>query len=124
MTELHIKKNIQNPPPQKSQKQLKFFSFKYLQTLWTKGLTGTFGVWALAGKVKVAQQVWGQVFGVVGNISALNGAPCQLEQRRRVIGHLFDKAHHQWVTAETELMQVHQAEDFSRQVGEQVVVKT
>lgn len=92
--------------------------------LWKKCLTGTLGVGALAGQVKVAQQVWRQVAGVVGNISALNGTSCQLQQWRGVVGHLLDKAHHQRVATETELLQVHQAEDLPRQVSEQVVVET
>lgn len=61
---------------------------------------------------------------VVGNISAFNGTPRQLQQGGGVIGHLLDKAHHQRVAAETELLQVYQAEDLSWQVGQQVVVET
>lgn len=61
---------------------------------------------------------------VIGNISAFNGTPRQLQQRRGVIGHLLDKAHHQRVATKTELLQVHQAEDLSWQVGQQVVVET
>lgn len=87
-------------------------------------LTSTLGVWTLAGQVQVAHQVQGQVGRGVGNISALNGSSRQLQQRGRVVDHLLDEAHHQWVSSQTELLQVHQAEDLSRQISQQVVVET
>jgi len=86
-------------------------------------LTSTLGVGALAGQVQVVQQVRGQVRGRVRHIAALDRAARQLQQGRGVIGHLLDEAHHQRVAAETELLQVHQAEDLARQVGQQVVVQ-
>lgn len=87
-------------------------------------LTSTLGVRALAGQVQVAQQVGRQLMRVVGNVPAFHGAPGQLQQRGRVIGHLLDEAHHQRVAAETELLQVHQAEDLPGKVSQQVVVET
>lgn len=87
-------------------------------------LTGTLGVGTLAGQVQVAQQVGGQLVRVVGNVTALDGAAGQLQQRGRVVGHLLDEAHHQRVAAQAELLQVHQAEDLPRQVSQQVVVET
>lgn len=87
-------------------------------------LTCTLGVRTLAGQVQVAQQIWGQVTREVGDIPALYGSSCQLQQRGGVVGHLFDEAHHQRVASEAELLQMDQTQDLPRQVSEQVVVET
>lgn len=87
-------------------------------------VTCTFGVGALAGHVQVAAQVARQVSGEVWKVSGFDGPACQLEQGRRVVGHVLDKSHDQWVATKTELLQVDQAEDLPGEERQEVVMET
>lgn len=57
-------------------------------------------------------------------VLGLDRASCELHQRRRVVGHVLDEAHHQRVSTQTELLQMDEAEDLTREEGQQVIVET
>lgn len=69
-------------------------------------------------------QIGRQVVRKVQEVVRFDRATGQLQQGRRIVGHVLDEAHNQRVATKTELVQMHQAEDLTREEGQQVVMKT
>lgn len=69
-------------------------------------------------------QIGRQVTRAEREVLGLDGASCQLPQGWRVVGHILDEAHNKRVSTQTELLQMDEAEDLTREEGQQVVVKT
>lgn len=65
-----------------------------------------------------------QVLFRVSKVPCFDSPTRKLQQRRGVVGHVLHKAHNQRVATQTELLELHQAEDLAGQVGQEVVMET
>lgn len=85
--------------------------------------TPTFGVGTVAGQAQVADKILWEITGSVGNIASFNCASCQLLKAWGVVGQVADEANHQRVPSQTQLLQVNQVKDLSREVSQEVIVQ-
>lgn len=60
----------------------------------------------------------------VWEVLAFDGSASQLQQRWGVVGHVLDEAYDQRIASETELLKLHQAQDLSRKIRQQVIMQT